>query len=61
MNMKTKKIIRVTVELSVNKNMTAAEARREVRSLINDQCYYSWDDDDIRAKSVRPAAPKSRY
>jgi hypothetical protein len=35
--------------------MTAAEARREVRTLINDQANWSADPGDVKAREVRPS------
>ena len=55
--MKTRKRFRLIVEVSVPVGMTAAEARREVKTLISDQCNYAADPDDIKALSVK-AAPK---
>lgn len=49
-----KKIVTMIVSLSVPSNMTAQEARREARTLINDQCNYSADYGDVRAHSVKP-------
>lgn len=36
----TRKQVTMTVTVSVPKWMTAAQARREVRTLINQQCFY---------------------
>ncbi len=42
----------VLVRVSAPKDMTAVQVRREVRSLINDQCNHSADEGDIRATKV---------
>lgn len=49
-----RKLVTMLVTVSVNPDMSAAEARREVRTLVNDQCNYSWDQEDIRVRSVKP-------
>lgn len=63
----TRKTITMSVQVSVPSFMTAAQARREVRTLINDQSNYlsgimdrngEWrevHDKTVRAKSVTPA------
>lgn len=62
---KTRKVIAMAVTVSVPTWMTAAEARREVRTLINNQSNWlsgkrdaagNWRDvgtETVRAKSVR--------
>lgn len=66
---KTRKRIRMTVEVSCPTWLTAAEARREVKSLINNQAfwgshryapapyfgYVEVDESNFRAAKVRPA------
>lgn len=57
--MKRRKQITMTVTVSVPRWMTAAQARREVRTLINDQCNYmshgpNFDDVEVKARAVRP-------
>lgn len=52
--MKTRKRLTMTVTVSVPHGMTAAAARREVRTLITHQCNWSADDGDVKALSVRP-------
>lgn len=66
----TRKTLTMTVQVSVPSFMTAAQARREVRTLINNQSNYlsgitdrsgNWrdvDDKTVRAKSVSPAFRK---
>lgn len=52
--MKTRKQISMLVTVSVPRWMTAAEARREVRSLITHQANWSADDGDVKAIAIRP-------
>lgn len=63
--MKRKKVIRMVVEVSCPAWLSAADARREVRTLINDQTFYGTreagtfneiDDYNFRARSVRAVA-----
>jgi hypothetical protein len=49
--MSKRKTVTMLVRVSVPVDMTAAEARREVRTLINDQSNYMADPDDVRVKS----------
>jgi hypothetical protein len=42
----------VLVRVSAPDDMTEAQVRREVRSLINDQCNHSAEEGDIRAAKV---------
>lgn len=64
---KRKKQVTMTVTVSVPRWLSAAEARREVRALIKDQCFwgheggpvYNWeyiDDSNFKLVSVTPAA-----
>ncbi|MDQ0422329.1 hypothetical protein J2045_003377 [Peteryoungia aggregata LMG 23059] len=55
--MPRKKRVTMLVTVSVPEHLSAAEARREVRTLINEQCLYSseLDDGDIKAVRVTPA------
>lgn len=50
-----RKQVTMTVTVSVPVDMSAADARREVRTLINEQCNYSADYGDVKAKAIRPA------
>ena len=52
------KQVRMVVVVRVPRSCTAAEARREVRTLVNEQCMYALDSDDIHAVSVKPATRK---
>ena len=49
------KTMRVLVTLIVPRDMTAIQARREVRTLINDQSHYAADPGDVRARKVSGA------
>lgn len=65
--MRKRKVVRMVVEVSCPTWLTAAQARKEVRALINDQAFYGhpsppdvagWDEVDshnFRAKSIRAA------
>ena len=50
-----RKTLAMTVTVSVPAEMTAAQARKEVRSLIGDQCNYAADYEDVRVRSVKAA------
>ena len=56
--MKTRKLVRIALTVSVPRDMSAADARREVRTLISNQSNYSAEPDDVKARSVAPAARK---
>lgn len=51
--MKRRKKVTMLVTVSVPVAMTAAQARREVRSLVTDQCNYAADPDEVKAVKVR--------
>lgn len=53
--MKTRKLVTMLVTVSVPRDMTAAEARREVRTLIAEQRHYAADSDDVKVRAVAPA------
>lgn len=44
----------MTITVSVAPHVTAAEARREVRTLINEQVNYHHDPEDVRCKKIVP-------
>ena len=50
-----RKRITMTVTVSVPADMSAADARREVKTLITHQSNWSADCDDVKAIAVRPA------
>lgn len=51
----TRKRLRMMVTVSVPFGMGAHQARREVKSLITDQCNFAAEPEDVKAISVRPA------
>ncbi len=53
--MKTRKSVTMLLTVSVPREMSAADARREVRTLVNEQCNYSADHEDVKVRSLRPA------
>lgn len=53
-----KKTHYVLLRVKAPEDMSAAEVRREVRSLVNDQCNHSAEPEDLRATKVSPV-PKS--
>lgn len=56
--MRNRKRVTMTVTVTVPPHLSAAQARREVRTLINHQCnYLDLDERDVRAVGVK-AAPR---
>lgn len=53
--MSKRKRITMLVTVSVPAEMSAAQARLEVRTLIHEQCNYYADEGDVKAIVVRPA------
>lgn len=53
--MAKRKIVTMLVTVSVPSGTTAAEARREVRTLINNQSNYSLDFDEVKCRQIKPA------
>jgi hypothetical protein len=57
---KTRKTVRMIVEVSVPKALTVAAARREVRSMINDQCEFhgyvpgTYDEINMKVRKIGP-------
>lgn len=49
---KHRKLITVTVTLSVKPGVTKAEAKRELRTRVNEECCYSLDTEDVRVRKV---------
>lgn len=47
-----RKRVTMTLDVTVPRAMSLAAARREVRTLIRDQCNYSADPGDIRVQKV---------
>ena len=48
----------IMIKVSAPPELTAAEVRREIRALVNDQCNYSADEGDIRVQKAS-AVPAS--
>ena len=44
--------VRVTVELSLAPGVTAAQARRELRTRVNDLCCYSLEEGEVRVAKM---------
>lgn len=57
---RTRKTVWVMVKLSVPVTMSAAAARLEARTLINDACTYYADPGDVKARAVQPAPRPDR-
>ncbi len=57
--MPKRKKVTMLVTVTVPAETTPAEARREVRTLVNEQCNYFLDYNEIRAVKVSPA-PKQK-
>lgn len=55
---KTRKRVTMLVTISIPAGYSVADARREVRSLVAEQCNYSMDDAELKLISVRPAKSK---
>ena len=53
--MAKRKKITMLVTVSVPADMTAADARREVRTLVTHQCNWKADSDDVKAIRVGTA------
>lgn len=53
--MAKRKTLTMLLSVSVPLEMPASDARREVRTLIKHQCFYSADEGDLRVKGLRPA------
>lgn len=52
---KTRKRVTMLVTVSIPAGYSAADARREVRSLVAEQCNYAMDYDEVKLIGVRPA------
>lgn len=52
--MRKRKQFTMILTVSVPLDMTAAQARREVRTLVSEQCNYSAECEDIKAIGCRP-------
>lgn len=64
--MAKRRYLQVTLKISLAPGVTAAQARREVRSRVNDLCCYSLDESDVRVAKITPGgivagpAPRER-
>lgn len=58
---KRKKTLQMLISVSVPRDMPAAKARKEVRTLINDQSNWHFDVEpgDVKAIAVRAAGKES--
>ena len=59
--MAKRKRLTMTVTVSVPVNMTAREARKEVKTLITHQANWAADLDDVKAIAVKPGKREARY
>lgn len=57
--MKKRKKITMLLTVTVPREMSAAQARREVRTLVSEQCNYSADEGDVKAIGCRPAKKRA--
>lgn len=51
--MARRKLIKVEVLLSVAPHISAAEARRELRTRINELCCFHHDEPDVRVRKAK--------
>jgi len=56
MSRRTKEVS-MHVVVRVPNDCTAAQARREVRTLLNEKCMHTLDEEQIRAVRVTPQKP----
>lgn len=54
---KTRKTLTMLLTVSVPREMSAADARREVRTLINEQRNYYADEGYVKVRGLCPAKP----
>ena len=47
-----RKLISVTVTLSVDPGVTKAQALRELRTRVNESCCYSLDEEQVRVRKA---------
>ncbi|MBU0801395.1 MAG: hypothetical protein KKA05_10410 [Alphaproteobacteria bacterium] len=47
-----RKLIKVTLVLSVAPGVTKAQAKREVRTRVNEECCYILDNEDVRVRKA---------
>lgn len=53
--MSKRKTMTMILTVTVPAEMSAAHARLEVRTLINEQCNYSAESGDVKVRQLRPA------
>lgn len=51
--MAKRKLVKVEVLLSVAPHIPAAEARRELRTRVNELCCYYYEEPDVRVRKAR--------
>lgn len=51
--MSKRKTVTMLLTVSVPSDMTAAEARREVRTLINNQTTWAADEGDVKVRKLK--------
>lgn len=56
--MRKRKFVTMLVRVSVPVDMTASQARLEVRTLVNEQCNHSADYEDVKVRAIRPVNPR---
>lgn len=54
-----RRIVTMLVTLSLAPGVTALEARRELRTRVNEQCCHSREEEDVRVRRVGPG-PRRR-
>lgn len=52
--MKKRKFVTMTIVVSVPAEMSAMDARREVRTLVNHQSNFRFDEGDVRVRRIEP-------
>lgn len=55
---RTRKRVTMLVTVSVPRDVTAAHARREVKTLVGSACNWSLDPDDVKVISIKPATAR---
>lgn len=54
---KKRKTLELLITVSVPTDMRIAQVRKEVKTLVNEQCNYSADEGDIRIKRIAKGTP----
>lgn len=49
-----RRYLKITLTVSLAPGVTAAQARREVRTRVNDLCCYSLDEGEVRVQKMIP-------